>query len=687
MSTTTTYLLEIGCEELPTSSLEQLRDALVSGFESALSAEHVAFATIRSIAAPRRLGVVIEELALSTQPKALFKRGPAVTQAYKDGQPTGALLGFCKGLGISPEEVSVEETEKGAWVAYQTIQPGQPIADRLPQITQQVIAQLPLSKPMRWGSGRAVFPRPVHWLVALLGSDVISFEVFGVATDRYSFGHRVHSPARITLQHASEYLDTLRSHYVLAEFNERKALTWKKIQEVAQAHDLTVHEDDPLLREITCLIEWPVPLVGQFDEGFLNVPEIALIAAMRGHQKYFHTRQSSGALSNHFITVANIESLEPNQVIAGNQRVIRARLSDARFFYETDRKTPLVSRRESLDRIAFQPGLGSLGDKTERVRILSREISSSLSLNAQLADRAALLSRCDLVSEMVLEFDELQGQIGGIYAREDGEHPEIADALSTLYRPAGPTDMPPGSILGCVLGLADRLDTLAGLFAIGQPPTGSKDPFGLRRAMLALLRINAEPGIRIDLGPWLERAIALQPVNSDPSVIEQLLGFLRDRERGLLLDEGLPHDHIAAAQGASDVNTYLTRLRAQALFRSRSNPAFASLIASNKRITNILGKHDGAVSPVMTKLLREPAERSLADALRDIQPEINNAVSRENYDTALEVAASIAPTLDTFFNDVLVNDPDSAIRANRYSLLSAIRNALLALGDLSEVQA
>lgn len=684
---TTTYLFEIGCEELPTSSLEQLRDALVSGFETALTTERATFARIRAIAAPRRLGVLVEELSLSTEPKALFKRGPAVSQAYKDGQPTGALLGFCKGLGISPDDVSVEETEKGAWVAYQTIQPGQPIADRLSEVTQQVMAQLPLSKPMRWGSGRAVFPRPVHWIVALLGADVIPFELFGIATDRDSFGHRVHSPEKITLQHASKYLDTLSSHYVLPDFEARKALTWQKIQDVAKAHHLTVHEDDSLLREITCLIEWPVPLIGQFEEGFLNVPEIALIAAMRGHQKYFHTRTDSGALSNHFITVANIESLQPEQVVSGNQRVIRARLSDARFFYETDRQSSLISRREALDRIAFQPGLGSLGDKTERVRILTREIASLLSLNEPNADRAAVLSRCDLVSEMVLEFDELQGQMGGIYAREDGEEAEVADALATLYRPAGPTDTLPNSILGCVLGLADRLDTLAGLFAIGQPPTGSKDPFGLRRAMLAVLRINAEPGVRIDLGPWLRRALTLQPVQSEPAVIEQLLLFLRDRERGLLLDDGIPHDHIAAAQGAPDVNTYLSRLRAKALFAFRSDAAFASLIASNKRIANILEKHDGEIGEMTPKLLKEPAEQALAQTLSGIQPQIEMAVSRENYGSALEIAASIAPALDTFFNDVLVNDPDGAIRENRYRLLHSVRAALMPLGDLSEVQA
>ena len=361
---TTTFLFEIGCEELPSSSLEQLSYALVSGFESVLQTENVQFACMRAIAAPRRIGVLIQELADTTEPRAIAKRGPAVSQAYQDGRPTGALIGFCKGLGIPPEAVSVEETDKGAWVAYHSIQAGQPIAELLPRITHQVVSQLPMTKPMRWGSGRALFPRPVHWIVALLGKDVVPFELFDLNTDRVSYGHRVHSPSALMLHHADEYFDTLKQHRVLPDFEERKAFAWAKIQEVARLHQIIVDEDIGLLREITCLVEWPVPMLGEFEEAFLQVPDIALVAAMRGHQKYFHTRRADGTLSNQFITVANIESIDPAQVISGNQRVIRARLSDARFFYETDRQSSLDSRRSALDRIAFQPGLGSLGDKT-----------------------------------------------------------------------------------------------------------------------------------------------------------------------------------------------------------------------------------------------------------------------------------------------------------------------------------
>ena len=683
---TTTFLFEIGCEELPSSSLEQLSHALVSGFESTLRAENVHSAGIRAIAAPRRIGVLIQDLADATEPKALSKRGPAVSQAYQDGQPTGALIGFCKGLGITPDAVSIEETDKGAWVSYHSIQPGQPIAELLPRLVQHVVSQLPMTKPMRWGSGRALFPRPVQWVVALLGKDVVPFELFDLRTDRVSFGHRVHSPGPLVLGHADEYFETLEQHHVLPDFEERKSLAWAKIQEIARTHQITVVEDVELLREVTCLVEWPVPMLGQFEEAFLQVPDIALIAAMRGHQKYFHTRRPNGALSNQFITVANIESADPVQVISGNQRVIRARLSDARFFYETDRQTSLDSRRPALDRIAFQPGLGSLGDKTERVRILAQEIASQLRVAPNHADRAAVLSRCDLVSEMVLEFDELQGQMGSIYALADGEIADVANAIGSLYRPSGPSDMTPPTVLGCILGLADRLDTLAGLFAIGQPPSGSKDPFGLRRAMLAVIRISMEPELAIDLAPWMQRALELQPVNVDPQVLGQLTQFLRDRERGLLLEAGIPHDLIAAAQGAHDVNPYLAAQRAKALLAFREHTGFASLIASNKRIVNILAKSDSHLGSVDSGLLTEASEVALVDLTQSISPRISDAVSRETYETALEIASSFAPALDAFFDQVLVNDPNNGIRQNRYNILEGVRSALLPLGDLSQVQ-
>lgn len=684
---TTTFLFEIGCEELPSSSLEQLSYALVSGFESVLQTENVQFACMRAIAAPRRIGVLIQELADTTEPRAIAKRGPAVSQAYQDGRPTGALIGFCKGLGIPPEAISVEETDKGAWVAYHSIQPGQPIAELLPRITHQVVSQLPMTKPMRWGSGRALFPRPVHWIVALLGKDVVPFELFDLNTDRVSYGHRVHSPSALMLHHADEYFDTLKQHRVLPDFEERKAFAWAKIQEVARLHQIIVDEDIGLLREITCLVEWPVPMLGEFEEAFLQVPDIALVAAMRGHQKYFHTRRADGTLSNQFITVANIESIDPAQVISGNQRVIRARLSDARFFYETDRQSSLDSRRSALDRIAFQPGLGSLGDKTERIRILAKEMASQLKVDPAQADRAALLSRCDLVSEMVLEFDELQGQMGAIYALADGETSDVADAIESLYRPSGPTDRSPQSLLGCILGLSDRLDTLAGLFSIGQPPTGSKDPFGLRRAMLAVIRINMEPGLALDLAPWIKRALDLQPVEVDSHVFDQLIQFLRDRERGLLLELGIPHDLIAAAQGTDDTNSHLTAQRAKALLAFRTHAAFAPLIASNKRIVNILAKSDTQLGSVNEALMTEASEFTLVKLIQAITPRINDAVSRETYESALEIASSFTPALDAFFDQVLVNDPNDDVRQNRYSILRDVQSALLPLGDLSQVQA
>lgn len=681
-----TYVFEIGCEELPSSSLEQLRDALVTGFQNALNAEEIHFTGILPIAAPRRLGVIAEGLSDSSAPKHISRRGPAVTQAYKDGAPTGALLGFCKGLGINADQVTTEETEKGAWVSYSYTQPGQPIQDRLGDLTTQVVSQLPLSKPMRWGSGRAVFPRPVHWVVALLNEGVVPFELFGLQTSGTSFGHRVHHPEAITIRHAKNYREQLTAAYVVADFDTRRELTWKKIQDIAAEHHVIVTADDALLSEITCLVEWPVPLIGQFESDFLKVPDIALVAAMRGHQKYFHTRTPTGALSNHFITVANIESIDPAQVIAGNQRVIRARLSDARFFFETDRQAPLASRRASLNRIAFQPGLGSLGDKTERVTALVVDLCKHLGLDEKEATRAASLSRCDLATEMVLEFDELQGQMGGIYARADGEPEAVSQAIDTFYLPAGPNDSLPTTQLGLLLGLADRLDTLAGLFAIDQPPTGSKDPFGLRRAALAVLRINATSGTRIDLGPWIQRALELQPVPSKQKTFEDITQFFVDRERGMLLERGIPHDIIAAAQGAGDHNSYLTGLRAEALAEFRNLPQFEPLIAVNKRIVNILSKSDLTPQMIQPSMFTCSEEASLFEALESTKVEMSAYVSRETYAPALELAARLAGPLSQFFDQVLVNDPEQSIRHNRYALLNAVHDLLTPLGDLSQIQ-
>lgn len=682
-----TYVFELGCEELPSSALPSLRDQMVSLMTGELAAAQLSFETISAIAAPRRLGVFIEGLAPNSETRTIERKGPAVQAAYKEGQPTPALLGFCKGLGIDPADVQTEETDKGVWVVYRGQEPGRPAADLLPGIIQKVLARLSHTKPMRWGSGRDEFPRPVHWILSVLDSTVIPVSAFGLASGAVTYGHRFHSPSAIQIAAAKDYEAQLKAAYVLPFFEVREALTWSLIQDLATSQKLTVATDADLLEEICCLVEWPVPLCGSFEPEFLEVPDIALIAAMRGHQKYFHCSTAQGALSHHFITVANLESRDPNQVIAGNQRVIRARLSDARFFYQTDRQTPLSQRRPSLNSITFHPKLGSLGDKTERLKALASELAGQVGLSVDDAERAAELSRCDLVSEMVLEFDELQGQMGGIYARLDGENDTVSEAIAELYRPAGAQDKTPDTALGALLGLADRLDTLAGLFAAGQPPSGNKDPFALRRAAIGLIRLNMHPALRIDLRPWVGTALAIQPGTPATDSEETLVQFIEDRERVRLTDSGYRHDLVIASQDSEALNTYLTEQRVIALAAHISHPDFDALAGANKRIANILAKSQTQFGEIQAGLLEEPSERVLFESLNACETDVHALVSRETYGQAIERLAQLRPAIDGFFDNVMVNAEREDLKQNRLNLLCRVRALFLLIGDLSLVQA
>lgn len=682
-----TYVFELGCEELPSSALPGLRDQFVALLAEELLTTQLDYTSLRPIAAPRRLGAQIMGLATQSRPKAIERRGPALNAAFRDGAPTPALLGFCKGLGIDPSQVTTEETDKGAWVVYRGEEPGQPAAALLPGLISKVLDRLAHTKPMRWGSGRDEFPRPVHWILSLLDQEVIPVSAFGLSAGAITYGHRFHSPNAFTLNMADEYAAQMEAHYVLPFFTERADKIWSSVKALAQDHALTVKPDTELLEEICCLVEWPVPLCGDFEAEFLEVPDIALIAAMRGHQKYFHCFGGNEKLSNHFITVANIESRDPQQVIAGNQRVIRARLSDARFFYKTDRQTTLATRRPALDQITFHPQLGSLGEKTERVKALCVNVAKHAGLDVAAAERAASLSRCDLVSEMVLEFDELQGQMGEIYAHLDQEPDGVSRAIGELYKPAGAHDSPPTTALGSALALADRLDTLAGLFAAGQPPSGNKDPFALRRAAISLIRVNAHPSLHLDLVPWLQEALEAQPVTAPADSLSRLVQFIQDRERVRLTDAGLRHDVVVASQNSDRLNTHGTELRAQALNAFLDHPDFEGLVGGNKRIANLLSKGQFNPTPVDVQLFAEPEERVLFDALVHLESQVAELVSRETFADALTALARLRPPVDAFFDKVMVNAEQLDIRQNRYSLLHRIRQLFLLVGDLSQIQA
>ena len=681
-----TFVFELGCEELPSSSLPSLNSQFEQLFAQKLADALLGYESLSVIAAPRRLGVVIEGVNETSKDKPFERKGPAFQAAFQDDEPTKALLGFCRGLNITPEDTSVIDTDKGQWIVYRGIEQGKPAAEVLGDICQSVVRDLALSKPMRWGSGRDEFPRPVHWVLAMLDNTIVPLTVFGLESNNETFGHRFMAPASIQLPSASEYREQLMSAYVIADFSDRKKATWAAIQSTAESNGVTVEADDKLLTEINCLVEWPVGLCGEFEERFLEVPDIALIAAMKGHQKYFHTRKDDGQLSNKFITVSNIESRDASQVISGNQRVIRARLSDAKFFFETDKKVSLESRRQLLDSITFHPKLGSLGEKTNRVNKLACELASAINADTTVMERTVSLSRCDLVSEMVLEFDELQGQIGSIYAALDGEPTEVSLAIKGLYQPAGASDSVPEDVYGTLLALADRLDTLAGLFAIHQPPTGSKDPFALRRAAIGILRLNEHPLLQLDLTEWVIRAFELQPVDYDQDALYHLNQFIKDRERVRLTDTGHRHDIVVAVQGTNGLSTAQTEPRVKALVKFSTHPEFSALVAMNKRVVNLIKDCSGEPDAIDPTLFSDASERNLYEVVTSVSAEVTEYVSRETFSEALSSLLSMKASTDAFFENVMVNADDDSVRANRLALCRMVRDAYRLVADFSLIQ-
>ena len=680
------YLFELGCEELPSSGLPEMAAQLKVNLDQELKKARLGFDSIEIIAGPRRLGAKINGLAAFSSAVAIEKRGPAVVAAYQEGEPTKALQGFCKGLGIDVDDVATIETEKGHWVVYYGQEAGEPVSHLLTGIVVRSVKAIPLSKPMRWGTSLDVFPRPVRWILSLLENKVMPLSLFNLSADHLTYGHRFHAPEAILLEDPNHYFEQLRKAFVEPSFERRKAIIWEQIQAKSSALGVKVDQDDALLNEIHCLVEWPNALSGIFDKRFLEVPEVAIIAAMRGHQKYFHTRNNDGALSNHFITVCNIKSKDPEKVIMGNQRVINARLADAKFFFESDIKHTLASRLNQLNNIIFHPKLGSLGEKTTRLQALMEAWAGTFAVDRDNAIRLAMLSRCDLVADMVLEFDELQGEMGSIYAALDDEPDSVSEAIKCLYQPAGATDHLPQSSLGTLLAMAERADTLAGLFGINQPPNGSKDPFALRRAAIGLIRLNNHPSAGIDLKPFLNKALRLQPVEFKEETLEQIINFIQDREKVRLIDIGLRHDAVIAAQGTAGLWTSQTEGKAVALNSFFSNPIAHELILSNKRVANVLEKEGLTTTSIDEQSLIHPAEIYLYAELIKKQPLVIEAVSRETFESALNILAQLKEPIDLFFDEVMVNTEDQKIRANRHALLHSVRDIFLLVGDLSRIQ-
>lgn len=681
-------LIELGCEELPPTLLKPLSDALLTSLTEGLTSAGVPFKGAEVYATPRRLAVLVKQLDSHQPDQSIERRGPAVAAAYKDGVATKALEGFARSCGVEVSALQTLETDKGSWLVYRTVQAGQSTAQLLPELVSKAFASLPVPKRMRWGASRIEFSRPVHWLVMLHGTEVIPAEIMGLNADRITYGHRFHAPQAITLQQPADYLDALKEVRVIASFTERRAMIQQQVLAEATRFKGTAVIDEDLLDEVTGLVEWPVALTGSFEERFLEVPDACLISSMKANQKYFHLVDQQGRLMPLFITICNIESADPSVVILGNERVIRPRLSDAAFFFETDKKTRLSSRSQGLEKVVFQQQLGSLADKTRRVAAVAVAIAERIGADKSHAERAAVLSKCDLNTEMVLEFPELQGIMGEAYALHDGENPEVCRALREQYLPRNASDELPLSQTGICLALADRLDTLTGIFGIGQKPTGVKDPFALRRAALGVLNILVNRQLDLDLKELIQLALA-QHTNLPKAaeVSNELLDYMLDRFRAWYQAQGIATEVFLAVRSRGVTHPLDFDRRVQAVATFSKLPEAAALAAANKRVSNLLGKLDAPVAADINKaLLTEAAEVTLAEQLAVKDIDVAPFYAQGDYQAALNCLASLREPVDQFFDQVMVMADDPAIRTNRLALLASLQALFLHTADIAQLQ-
>ncbi len=682
------FLVELGTEELPPKALKPLSDAFTQGITKGLEDAGVSFGKVEAFAAPRRLAVRIRDLANAQPDKSVEKRGPAVQAAFDDaGNPTRALTGFATSLGITPDQLDTLETDKGAWVVYRTVEKGKPTVELLPELIDQSLAALPIPKRMRWGAHRTEFVRPVHWLIMLYGNKVIDTPVMNLKPGNKTRGHRFHCAKELIVPTPADYEVVLKQEgYVLADFAERREQIRAGVNALAEkeAQGKAVIDED-LLDEVTALNEWPVPLMGRFEERFLEVPAEALISSMKEHQKYFHVVDSNNRMLPLFITVANLESKDPAQVISGNEKVIRPRLSDAAFFYETDRKTKLEDRIEALKPIVFQDKLGSIYDKSVRVAALAGKIANAINGDPALAERAAMLAKTDLVTEMVLEFTDLQGIMGQYYATNDGEHADVAKALNEQYMPRFAGDNLPTTLTGCAVAIADRIDSLVGLFGINQPPSGTRDPFALRRASLGVLRIIIERQLPLDLQTvceWAEQNFTVLTENNTASTV---VDYMLERFRAHYDEQGIGAEVYLAVHARRPTRPLDFDRRVKAVETFRQLPEAQALAGANKRVSNILTKQggDSIGESVDTALLQDASEKTLAAKVDELADKVLPLFEQGDYASALTSLANLREPVDTFFDEVMVMADDEAVRNNRLALLNRLRNLFLRVADIS----
>ncbi|MFP4647765.1 MAG: glycine--tRNA ligase subunit beta [Halorhodospira sp.] len=688
-------LIEIGTEELPPQALRRLMNAFRDDLVGGLSEHRLDPAGVQAFATPRRLAVRIDGLETRQADEQIERLGPKVAAAYDAaGHPTKAAEGFARSCGVGVEALETVSTDKGERLVWRGIQPGEAAEALIPRLVEAVLERLPIPKRMRWGKGEVEFVRPVHWTVALLGEAVIPGTILGITTGRVTYGHRFHGAGRrgIEIDKPASYERLLYEEgYVIADFEERRQRIEAGVQREAAAAGGCPIGDDALLDEVTALVEWPVPLSGDFDERFLTIPEEALISSMQGHQRCFPVRGEDGALRPIFITVANIESREPEEVRRGNERVIRPRLADAEFFWQQDRRSPLSARLASLREVVFHRRLGDLHPRSERISELAGSIAGEVGADVAAAQRAGLLAKCDLVTEMVDEFPELQGVMGGHYARADGEGEAVARAIGEHYRPAFAGDRLPSTTEGQAVSIADRADTLVGIFAADGPPSADKDPFGLRRAAIGLLRCLIEGGHDLALGALFTEAAERIEAGCNEvhtaGIPEQVRQFCHERLRGYYLEQGYApevFEAVAAATPSTPLDFH-RRLSACTAFRER--PEAQALGEANKRIGNILRRAETApeTGPEGIEVAGEPAEQALAEALRTAWAQAQPQIATGAYDAALTALAALHEPVDRFFEEVLVMAEDPATRQRRLALLGAVKRAFEAVADLSHL--
>ena len=690
MGKTSNLLFELGTEELPPTALKRLSDALTREFVKGLDDAGLAHGEVTAYSAPRRLAVLVLDCALSQADRDIERRGPALQAAFgNDGTPTKAAEGFARSCGTTVDQLQKQETDKGTWLVYRMHEAGKPAAELLPGIAENALNRLPIPKRMRWGSSEAQFVRPVHWLVFLHGDHVVPCTLLDAVAGNLTYGHRFHHPNAITLYNPEDYADVLESlGKVIAHFGKRRARIKAFVEETAGALGGRADLDDDLLDEVTALNEWPQPISGTFEERFLEVPQEALVATMKTNQKYFPIFDSDGRLMNHFITIANLESSDPDVIRAGNERVVRPRLADAMFFWQQDGKKRLADHIERLDHVVFQKGLGSMRDKSDRVAALAEIIADAIGGDRVLARRAGELSRCDLMTEMVYEFPEMQGIMGRYQAGRDGEPDELAQAMDEFYMPRFSGDELPQTPTGIAISLAERIDTLVGVFGIGMKPTGDKDPFALRRAALGALRILREHALPIDLRGLLGEAAAQlgERLTADDAV-QAVYDFMLERLKGLYLEADTPLDvfEAVAAVKPDSIADFEHRVRAVSDFRSL--PEAEALAAANKRISNILRKADGPVGDAVDAALFElTAEQELHQQVAGIAERVGPLMADANYGATLQALSHLRAPVDRFFDDVMVMADKPEVRANRLAMLQSLSRQFLQVADISVLQ-